>query len=318
MSAAVHSVPRSLRAALHAGIAAFALLLASPAAAPAQALPGMAGKDSGGKQPVEINADQAIEWHQDVRAYVARGNASAKRNDSTVYADVLTAYYREVPGKGNEVFQLLAEGNVRIISPNQQVFGDRGIYDVDKKVAVVTGSNLKLVTQKDVVTARDSLEYYEDRELTVARGDALAVRGTDRLRADVLIGKLKKMPDGSTQMERIDGSGSVVVTTPTDVALSDKLVYSVADNTAVLIGNVKITRGDNQLNGEAAEMNMNTKVNRVISGPDAGRVNALLIPGQQPGADGQGKGGQPKGGAAGGKTSAAAPSAASTRTPAKP
>jgi len=267
-------------AVLAASVCAAVLCLA---AAPvlAQGLPGMGG----GKVPVEVNADQAIEWHQDVRAYVARGNASAKRGESTVFADVLTAYYREVPGKGNEVFQLVAEGTVRVVSPNQQVFGDRGVYDVDKQVAVVTGKDLKLITAKDVVTARDSLEYYEARELTVARGDAVAVRGADRLRADVLIGQLKKMPDGSTQMERIDGSGSVVVTTATDVALSDKMVYSVADNVAVLIGNVKITRGDNQLNGEAAEMNMTTKINRVIAGPAAGRVSGLLIPGQngQPG-----------------------------------
>jgi lipopolysaccharide export system protein LptA len=272
----------SLSAVPAAAALAAGLLLAAPAMA--QGLPGM-----GGKQPVEINADQAIEWHQDVRAYVARGNASAKRNDSTVFADVLTAYYREVPGKGNEVFQLVADGNVRIVSPTQQVFGDHGVYDVDKQVAVVTGKDLKLVTTKDVITARDSLEYYEARELTVARGDAVAVRGTDRLRADVLIGRLKKLPDGTTQMERIDGSGSVIVTTPNDVALSDKLVYSVADNVAVLIGNVRITRGDNQLNGEAAEMNMNTKINRVIAGRDAGgRVSGLLIPtekaGDQPGA----------------------------------
>ncbi len=272
----------SLSAVPAAAALAAGLLLAAPAMA--QGLPGM-----GGKQPVEINADQAIEWHQDVRAYVARGNASAKRNDSTVFADVLTAYYREVPGKGNEVFQLVADGNVRIVSPTQQVFGDHGVYDVDKQVAVVTGKDLKLVTAKDVITARDSLEYYEARELTVARGDAVAVRGTDRLRADVLIGRLKKLPDGTTQMDRIDGSGSVVVTTPTDVALSDKLVYSVPDNVAVLMGNVKITRGDNQLNGDAAEMNMNSKINRVIAGRDAGgRVSGLLIPaeraGEQPGA----------------------------------
>lgn len=272
----------SLSAVPAAAALAAGLLLAAPAMA--QGLPGM-----GGKQPVEINADQAIEWHQDVRAYVARGNASAKRNDSTVFADVLTAYYREVPGKGNEVFQLVADGNVRIVSPTQQVFGDHGVYDVDKQVAVVTGKDLKLVTAKDVITARDSLEYYEARELTVARGDAVAVRGADRLRADVLIGRLKKLPDGTTQMDRIDGSGSVVVTTPTDVALSDKLVYSVPDNVAVLMGNVKITRGDNQLNGDAAEMNMNSKINRVIAGRDAGgRVSGLLIPaeraGEQPGA----------------------------------
>lgn len=266
-------------------LAAILLLSGAPVPAAAQGLPGLGG----GPNPVEVDADKAIEWHQDVRAYVARGNASAKRNDSTVFADVLTAYYREVPGKGNEVFQLLAEGNVRIVSPSQEVFGERGVYDVDKQVAVVTGRNLKLVTRTDIVTARDTLEYYEAKNLTVARGDAVAVRMSngDRLRADILIGQLKKMPDGSTQMERIDGAGSVVVTTATDVALSDKLVYSVADETAVLLGNVKITRNDNQLNGDAAEMNMKTKVNRVIAGPaTGGRVMGLLIPGQEPGAPG--------------------------------
>ncbi|MDQ2104010.1 LptA/OstA family protein [Azospirillum isscasi] len=295
------------RAAIFAAplLAAILLLPGASVPAAAQGLPGLGG----GPNPVEVDADQAIEWHQDVRAYVARGNASAKRNDSTVFADVLTAYYREVPGKGNEVFQLLAEGNVRIVSPTQEVFGERGVYDVDKQVAVVTGRNLKLVTRTDIVTARDTLEYYEARNLTVARGDAVAVRisNGDRLRADILIGQLKKMPDGSTQMERIDGAGSVVVTTATDVALSDKLVYSVADDTAVLLGNVKITRNDNQLNGDAAEMNMKTKVNRVIAGPaTGGRVMGLLIPGQEQGAPGAapaGQGGKPTA-PAGGKPAA--------------
>ena len=51
----------SLSAVPAAAALAAGLLLAAPAMA--QGLPGM-----GGKQPVEINADQAIEWHQDVRA----------------------------------------------------------------------------------------------------------------------------------------------------------------------------------------------------------------------------------------------------------
>lgn len=272
------------------GTAAVSLLALSPlapsaafAADPAPA----AGKgtppstSSSGGLPVEINADQAIEWHQDVHAYVARGHASAKRQDTTLYADVLTAYYREVPGKGNEIFQLTADGNVHIVSPSQEVFGDRGIYDVDKKLAVVTGQNLKLITKTDIITARDTLEYYEDKDMAVARGDAVAVRKSngDRLRADVLIGQFVKGPDGATQLQRIDGSGHVVVTTATDVALSQKLVYSVADDTAVLLGDVRITRGDNQMNGDAAEMNMKTKINRIIAGPsDGGRVMGLLVP----------------------------------------
>jgi lipopolysaccharide export system protein LptA len=259
---------RSVAFALVAGLT----LSAAPVAA--QMLPG-----GPGGQPTDINADQAIEWHQDVKAYVARGNASAKRGETTVYGDVLTAYYREAPGKGNEVFQIVSDGKVRVIGPTQQVYGDHLVYDMDKQVAVVTGKDLKLVTAQDVVTARDSLEYYDVQGLAVARGEAVAVRTDRRLRADVLIGQFSKGPDGKSQMNRIDGSGNVVVTTPTDVARSDKLVYSVPDNTAVLLGSVRITRGDNQLNGDAAEMNMATKVNRVIAGPaTGGRVKGLLIP----------------------------------------
>lgn len=260
---------------LTALLALVPLLYSAPSLA--QGLPGM-----GGDASVEVNADQAIEWHQAQRAYVARGNASAKRGESTIFADVLTAYYREVPGRGNEVFQLVADGNVRIIGPAREVRGARGVYDVDRQLAVVTGGDLRLVTAREVVTARDSLEYYEDRQLAVARGNAVAVRGTDRLAADVLIGQFAKAADGSTSMQRLDGRGDVVVTTATDVALADTLVYGVADEVAVLMGGVKITRGDNQLNGDAAEMNMKTRVNRVIAGTSGGRVSGLLIPGQSP------------------------------------
>jgi len=267
-----------------AGLIAAGLILAALPAA-AQTLPGASGG-----QPTDINADQAIEWHQEAKAYVARGNASAKRGDTTLYGDVLTAYYREAPGKGNEVYQIVSEGKVRVIGPSQQVYGDRLVYDMDKQVAVVTGRDLRLVTPQDVVTARDSLEYYDVQGLAVARGEAVAVRTDRRLRADVLIGQFSKGPDGKTAMTRIDGSGNVVVTTSSDVARSEKLVYSVPDNTAVLLGAVRITRGDNQLNGDAAEMNMATKVNRVIAGPSGGgRVKGLLIPGEMQAGAGPGK-----------------------------
>jgi lipopolysaccharide export system protein LptA len=257
-------------------VSAAVLLILGAFGAAAQGLP--ATPDG---SPVEVTSDNAIEWHQNDRAYVARGHARAVRGDSTVEADILTAYYRETPGKGTEVVQLVADGNVRILGPSRQVTGTRAIYDTEKRILVVSGSNLRLVTPTDVVTARDSLEYYELDNQAVARGDALAVRnGKDRMRADVLIGQFTKGADGGSQLTRLDGSGSVVVTNATDVATGDKLVYSVPEDVAVLIGNVKITRNDNQLDGEAAEMNMKTKVNRVIAGKDAGgRVKALLIPG---------------------------------------
>lgn len=263
-----------MAAALAAGLTAFGLTIG---AAQAQLMP------SGGDQPIDIDADNALEWHQDRTAYVARGNARATQGDTTVYGDVLTAYYRQIPNQGNKVYQLVSDGKVRIVGPDREVFGDRAIYDADRRILVVTGRNLKLTTPTETVTARDALEYYEEKSLLVARGDAVAIKNNgDRMRADVLIGLMVKGEDGSNKMQRIDGSGAVVVTTAADVARSHKLVYSVVDDVAVLMGDVRITRGDNQLHGETAEMNLKTKINRIIAGKETGgRVKGLLIPENQ-------------------------------------
>ena len=238
-------------------------------------LPGGAGT---GKLPVDVQADNAIEWHQDEKAYVARGNASAVRGTTTVYGDVLTAYYRESKDKGTDVYRMTAEGNVHVVSPSQQIFGEHGVYDNDKQFGVMTGAGLKLVTQSDVVTARDSLEYYDNTKLAVARGEAIAVRNQSRMRADTMVAQFKNDANGNLVMERLDGIGTVLITTPTDVALCDRVMYSISTDVAVLVGDVKITRGDDQVNGDAAEMNMKTHVNRVLSG--GRRVEGLLTPQQ--------------------------------------
>ena len=54
--------------------------------------------------------------------------------------------------------------------------GDQAVYDVDQQIGIVTGKALKLTTATDVVTARDSLEWYDQKQIAVARGDAVAVR----------------------------------------------------------------------------------------------------------------------------------------------
>ena len=273
-------------------------------------LPGGAGT---GKLPVDVQADNAIEWHQDEKAYVARGNASAVRGTTTVYGDVLTAYYRESKDKGTDVYRMTAEGNVHVVSPSQQIFGEHGTYDNDKQFGVMTGAGLKLVTQSDVVTARDSLEYYDNTKLAVARGDAIAVRNQSRMRADTMVAQFKNDANGNLVMERLDGIGNVLITTPTDVALCDRVMYSISTDVAVLVGDVKITRGDDQVNGDAAEMNMKTHVNRVLSG--GRRVEGLLTPqqadqSQKPGTDP--KAGKPPKNSSGSTAPAPAPASAST------
>src|SRR4051812_21909382 len=63
-------------------------------------------------QPLEISADNALEWDRVNKKYVARGNAIAKQKDFEVKADTLVADYREGKDKKTEIYRLTATGNV--------------------------------------------------------------------------------------------------------------------------------------------------------------------------------------------------------------
>jgi lipopolysaccharide export system protein LptA len=269
-------------------------------------------------RPVEVSADSGIEWQQDAKVYIARGNAIAKRGTTEVHADTLTAHYRPSKGAGGEteVYRLDADGHVMIKGPTQTVVGDQAVYDVDQQIGIVTGKALKLTTPSDVVTARDSFEWYDAKQISVARGDAIAVRDTKRLRADVLTAHMTKekpkpgenQPEAKTskavsaatnakttakagplgdsdegsRISRIDAQGNVLVSTPTDIGRGDYGVYNADTGIVTLLGNVTITRGPNAIKGEYAVVDLNNNVSRMMPGPSApgtpsSRVEGLFI-----------------------------------------
>lgn len=276
------------------GVLALALLLALALAVPgtgarAQGIGGLAGGDG----PLEINADEGIEWRRDSQQYIARGNARAAQGNMEVFADVLVADYRQDAEGQNQVYQIEAQGNVRIVSSGETVTGQLGRYDVDRKVMVLRGDNLKMVTGQDVITARDSFEFWEELQVAVARGNAVAIRGDRRVRADSLTAHLQKGADGKQAIERVDAIGNVEISTPTDSVRGDKGIYYVQRQFAKLFGGVKITRGENQMNGEYAEVDMQSGISKLMAAAPgtqaADRVRGLLIPRKRPGEPAQGE-----------------------------
>jgi len=228
-------------------------------------------------KPLEILADQGIEWNQPRKAYIARGNAQAIQGDVAVRADVLTAYYREAEGGRTDIWRIDADNSVRIVTPTQQAFGDKAIYDVEKGVLVLTGKNVRLITESDRITARDSLEYWEKRNMAVARGEAVAVRGDNRMRADVMTAEFDKDPNGKSKVSKVHVYDNVMISSPTEIVRGDRGTYNLDTGVAVLTGSVKITRGQNQLNGERAEVNLNTGVSKLFGGGPQG-VRGYLVP----------------------------------------
>lgn len=215
-----------------------------------------------GRDATEIVAGQGIEWQRDKRIYIARGGVVVTRGETVLQADNMVAYYREGGGK-SKVFRIDATGHVTMRQRDSVASGDRGIYDLDNSVVTLTGSNLSYVAPNSKVTARDSLEYWDEKRMAVARGKATAVNEDDILRADILVAYLNekataddkkptpgagpdaKNPDGSAadppkrkknEVVRYEGYGNVVVESKDNVARGDHLNYDAKTKKAVLTG----------------------------------------------------------------------------------
>lgn len=305
-----------------------------PASARSQAL------DLSHGGPVTVTALGGIDWDQKDQTVTAHDQARAVRGNVTVDADTLIAHYRKkavapgaapapppkpAPGQpaggglddsgNNEIFRLNAEGHVHIFTATDQAWGDHAVYDIDQSVLVLTGGRLRLTTPQDVLTARDSMEYFSAKHMAVARGDASATSSDGRrILADVLVGytvdpnapppppgqpapakpvkevaaKSGTDPAQPGKLQRVEAYGHVVITTATEIVTADRGVYLPDTGLARVVGHVHVTRGENQLNGAAAIVNMKTGLATMTQAPGK-RVQGLVVPngsgGSTPGDD---------------------------------
>jgi lipopolysaccharide export system protein LptA len=299
---------------------ALAMILALPLARTAVAQ----GINLSGGGPIEVTARDGFEWRENEQKVIATGDARAVRGDVTVIADRLIALYRKKAGAAptpaaavspssagtpdtgdNEVYRLIADGNVRIFTPTDQAVGDHAVYDIDQAVLVMTGKHMKLTTPQDVLTARDSMEYWSLRHMAVGRGDAVVVTSDGRrLSADVLVAyteapgapaaagappspiptpaatKPAELTDpiaASGKLKLVEAFGNVEVRTAVDTVRGDRGVYVPDTGMARIVGHVRVTHGQNQLNGPAADVNMKTGIAHMISDPEQ-HVEGLIMP----------------------------------------
>jgi len=299
----------------------------TPPSSPQAASP-PAGAAPASGQPITITADQGIEWRQLDREVIATGNATAIRGNVTVQCDQLIAHYRKKataptakPAKlagakatplpappptetdpvsaldngDNEIYELEAIGHVHIFTSTDNAYGDHAVYYLDQAVLILTGNRLKLTTQHDTITAKNSIEYYSQKRQAVARGNAKIVADDGRqIQADTLVGYLNPAappappPQGQTpqppdildqagQLQKVDAIGDVQINTPTEEATGDEGVYLPDQGLARLGGDVQIISGQNHLSGSDAIVNTKTNTAQLLEGP-GGQVVGTVVP----------------------------------------
>ena len=227
------------------------------------------------------------------------------RNRAGPQAQVATAQPgADTPLSGGEIWRMEAEGHVRISTGTDRAQGDRAVYDMDQSVMVLTGRDLRLTTPDNTITARDGLEYWAQRHMAVARGAASVMTSDNRrIVGDTLVAYFRdqgaalqpaaaarpasaragqpapqrQVPGEGSKLDRVEIFGNVEIRTQDEVVRGDRGVYSPVTGVARLLGNVRITRGENQLNGAEAIVNLRSNVARLVATPGS-RVQGLVLP----------------------------------------
>ncbi len=233
--------------------------------------------------PIEISADQGIEWERDGKVVHARGNAVATRGDVTVTGRVLSAYYRETAAGGNEIWRLTAAGDVVISRPGERATGERAVYEMDSaKVTLTGGAPNRLTGAEGQVSAEERIEYWTEERKLVAIGNAVAQDETSRIEAAVITAHLAETQEGQLELSEVEAVGNLVLTTENDVVRAEQGFYDATRRVATVSGSVQIKRGNNRLSGCRGEVDFNTGVNRLLpcngEARSGSRVHGLIKP----------------------------------------
>jgi lipopolysaccharide export system protein LptA len=141
----------------------------------------------------------------------------------------------------------------------------------------------------------DESEVHSAQCLSIWRGEAEALQGDTRLRANVIEASAKqKGADASGQMrcgqtDKIVADGDVYYVTPTQVAHGQHAVYSADADQIVLTGDVIVVQGKNVVRGQRLVIHVSTHEAHMESDVKGrgkpGRVRGVFYP-NQPGTPG--------------------------------
>jgi lipopolysaccharide export system protein LptA len=269
----------------HFGLSLAAILIAGTAMAQEAGF-----NTASNNEPLTITADGSLEWMRETKTFIARENAQAAQGTSNVKAQTLIAEYREPEeGGGMQIWRVSAQKDVVLHSAESDAYGDDAVYNLDDGLATMTGDNLKMVTPDQTVTAKDKFEYWVNDGRMNAIGKAKVVRpkpdGTvDTLEADKVSAIFKDNAKGERELYSLEAIGNVVITTPAETITGAYGIFKADTNKADLTGGVKILRGPNTLQGERAEVDMNTNTSKIFGAEGGGvegtgRVKGVFYPG---------------------------------------
>ena len=232
-------------------------------------------------EPIEIFADDGIEWHKNKSKYVALGNAKALSGTLSLESDKIEAFYKENDSSNMNITEVRAKKNVVVQDKKMKITGgEYAEYKILKDYFLINGKNIILTSEKNILKSNKKLEYWRSKNIAIATGKAEAKKDNEFVvLADKLVWYLQER-NQKTTVKKLLGFNNVSIKTNNEVAFSDKAIYN--DNTEIckLFGNVKLQRGESFLIGEYAEVDLRSGISKLLPAPgtklNENKVRALI------------------------------------------
>ena len=232
-------------------------------------------------EPIEIFADDGIEWHKNKNKYVALGNARALSGSLSLESDKIEAFYKENDSSSMNITEVRAKKNVVVQDKKMKITGgEYAEYKILKDYFLINGNDIILKSEKNTLRSNKKLEYWRSKNIAIATGKAEAKKDNEFIvLADKLVWYLQEK-NQKTTVKKLLGFKNVSIKTNNEVAFGDKAIYNNVTEICKLYGNVKLQRGESFLIGEYAEVNLRSGISKLLPAPgnnlNDNKVRALI------------------------------------------
>ena len=227
---------------------------------------------------LSVEADISLEWFEKDKYYLAKGNVILKKDGLTLKANMVRANYAVENGE-NVLKNITAKEKVILTKDKSKATGQCMTYDVEKKVAIISGSFQTFSSPTGYVESNKIIMFDDLKNKAEANGNVKIILSNESV---IYADNVKA--DFSTKdksLEKAIAKGNVLIENKDKRKKSkaDVGIYNSSDEIIRLSGNVTIINLNSKISGSKGITNLKTGESNIIGDPkNKKRVKGVFSP----------------------------------------
>lgn len=222
---------------------------------------------------LEIEASGFLEWNQENKSYIAKGDAIATQGGRTIEADEIIAFYASEENR--DITRIEAAGSVKFSDVLGSGYSDRLHYEMNTQTVTLNGNENYFESEEFTAQSSNQIQFNELDGILNLKDDAMiSISEARKIEAQRL--EIELSDDGN--VTTINAEGDVKLTEKAGrIAYSGSAFYEAENGNITLSDSVEILDGNNQLRGDKAIINVETGYSKILAGSENKRVTGKLI-----------------------------------------